>query len=154
MLNEDYREMLHILYEEGVDFIIVGAYALAAHGYPRATGDIDIWVKPDMENAQKVYSSLKRFGSPLFSLKPEDFTVKGTIFQIGIAPRRIDIITAITGVEYDEARRDAVTLTIDDHSLPVLSLEKIILNKEATGREKDALDAKILRKMSGNDSEN
>lgn len=146
MLNEDYREMLQILSEESVEFIIVGAYALAAHGYPRATGDIDIWVNPESENAQKVYASLKRFGSPLYSVTPGDFTVKGTIFQIGVVPRRIDIITAITGVEFADARRDALRVDIDGLSLPVLSIEKIIINKEATGRDKDALDAKQLRK--------
>ena len=75
MLNNDYREMLQILSEEGVDFIIVGAYALAAHGYPRATGDIDIWVRPDPGNAGKVIESLTRFGSPMHSVTPEDFAV-------------------------------------------------------------------------------
>ncbi|MBP7585664.1 MAG: nucleotidyltransferase [Spirochaetes bacterium] len=146
MLNDDYRDMLQILSEEGVDFIIVGAYALAAHGYPRATGDIDIWVKPDADNAGKVLSSLKRFGSPLHSVTPGDFTVKGTIFQIGVVPCRIDIITAITGVEFEEARRDCLRVEIDGLTVPVLSIDKIIINKEATGREKDALDAKYLRK--------
>ncbi|HDP80643.1 MAG TPA: hypothetical protein ENN21_07360 [Spirochaetes bacterium] len=145
MLNDDYREMLQILSEEGVEFLIVGAYALAAHGYPRATGDIDIWVNPDTGNAQKVYAALKRFGSPLFTVTPEDFTVKGTIFQIGVVPRRIDIITAISGVDYSDARRDAVMLDIDGLPVPVLSIEKIIINKESTGREKDALDVKQLR---------
>lgn len=145
MLNDDYREMLQILSEEGVDFIIVGAYALAAHGYPRATGDIDVWVNPDPANAVKVLNSLKRFGSPLYSAAPEDFTVKGTMFQIGVAPRRIDIITAITGVEFDEAWEDRMTAEVDGLKVNILSLDKMIRNKEATGRAKDALDAKILR---------
>lgn len=146
MLNDDYRDMLQILSEEGADFIIVGAYALAAHGYPRATGDIDIWVKPDADNARKVYASLNRFGSPLQSLTPDDLTAKGTIFQIGIVPRRIDIITSITGVEYEEARQDCLRVEIDGLTVPVLSIHKIIQNKEATGRDKDLLDAKNLRK--------
>ncbi|MGB4268414.1 MAG: hypothetical protein WBK20_04455 [Spirochaetota bacterium] len=87
MLNSDYKDMLQILLEEDVKFIIVGAYALAAHGYPRATGDIDIWIKPDQQNAIKVLHSLKRFGAPLYSITEKDFLESGTIFQIGTAPR-------------------------------------------------------------------
>jgi len=145
MLNNDYREMLQILSEEGVDYIVVGAYALAAHGYPRATGDIDIWVNPDPANAARVLNSLKRFGSPIYSVAPENFTVKGTIFQIGVAPRRIDIITAITGVEFEEAWEDRLVAEVDGVKVNILSLDKMIRNKEATGRAKDALDVKILR---------
>ncbi len=145
MLNEDYRDMLQLLLEEEVKFIIVGAYALAAHGYPRATGDMDIWIKPDRENAKKVIKVLKRFGSPMGSLTAEDLMVKGTIFQIGVVPRRIDIITAISGVEFEDAWLDCMMIDIENFHIPVLSLEKLIINKEATGREKDKLDAKNLK---------
>lgn len=137
--------MLQILLDEGAEFIVVGAYALAVHGYPRATGDIDIWVKPDAKNALKVLRSLQRFGAPLYSLTEKDLTKKGIVFQIGVVPRRIDIITSITGVEFDEAQSDCIKVQIDGMEIPVLSLEKIIKNKESTGREKDALDAKLLR---------
>jgi len=87
MLNKDYKEMLQLLLEEQVDFILVGAYALGAHGYPRATGDIDIWVKADEANSKKIYQTLARFGVPLDQLNENDFAVEGIIFQIGVAPR-------------------------------------------------------------------
>ncbi|MCP3890926.1 MAG: hypothetical protein GY702_18945, partial [Desulfobulbaceae bacterium] len=96
MLNEDYRDILHALSDENVRFILVGAYALAAHGYPRATMDIDIWVMPSQDNAEAVLRALRSFGSPLHNLTQKDLEVDGTIFQIGIAPRRIDIITGAT----------------------------------------------------------
>ena len=103
MLNEDYKEMLQILLEESVKFIVVGAYALGVHGYPRATGDIDIWVEPSFENAQRVIRTLNRFGAPLFDVGEKDFEKEGIIFQIGVAPRRIDFITTIDGVEFQSA---------------------------------------------------
>ena len=146
MLNSDYKEMLQILLEEGVEFIIVGAYALAAHGYPRATGDIDIWIKPDADNARKVLRSLNRFGTPLYSLSENDLTVQGTVFQIGVIPRRIDILTSITGVNFDDAWKDCLQVEIDGLIIPVLSREKLIANKEAIGRDKDVIDVKNLRK--------
>lgn len=146
MLNEDYKEMLQILLEEQVDFIIVGAYALGAHGYPRATGDIDIWVKPNEANSRKVYKALTRFGAPLEQIKTDDFSIEGVIFQIGVIPRRIDIITKIDGVTYREADVDKITIDIENLKIPVISLDNLIKNKSATGRKKDELDVKALRK--------
>jgi hypothetical protein len=146
MLNKDYKEMLQFLLEENVDFILVGAYALGAHGYPRATGDIDIWVRPDKKNSELVYKALKKFGAPLEQISPNDFVHEGIIFQIGVAPRRIDIITQITGVTYDEADEDKVIVEVENLKLPILSLDKLIKNKKATGRKKDKLDAEYLIK--------
>ena len=146
MLNKDYKEMLQFLLEEKVEFILVGAYALAAHGYPRATGDIDIWVKADENNSKKTYNALARFGAPLDQIQVNDFAVEGVIFQIGVAPRRIDIITRIDGVTYPEANDDKIIVEVEGLLLPVLSLENLIKNKLATGREKDKLDAKYLMK--------
>ena len=146
MLNEDYKEMLQLLLEEQVDFMIVGAYALGTHGYPRATGDIDIWVKPNKINSKKLYKALARFGAPLDQIQIDGFTTEGIIFQIGVIPRRIDIITKIDGVTYNEADEDKIIVEIEGLKLPVISLEKFIKNKMATGREKDELDIKILGK--------
>lgn len=148
MLNEDYKEMLQLLSEEQVDFIIVGAYALGAHGYPRATGDIDIWVKPNHINSRKLYKALARFGAPLEQIEIDDFSMEGIIFQIGVIPRRIDLITKIDGVTYEEADEDKITLEVEGLQLPVISLIKLIKNKMATGREKDELDIKTLKKLS------
>ena len=145
MLNDDYREMLHILLDERVEFILVGAYALAAHGYPRATGDIDIWVRSSAENALRVYQALAQFGAPLQNISPEDFANPDVIFQIGVAPRRIDIITSITGVDFADAVQNALPINIEELSIPVLAIPDLIKNKEETGREKDLLDVKVLR---------
>ena len=103
MLNEDYRDALHTLLNNDVRFLVVGAYALGAYGYPRATGDFDIWVDTSMENSKKIYVSLAEFGAHLADISEQTFTEKGIIFQIGIAPRRIDIITCIDGVDFREA---------------------------------------------------
>jgi predicted nucleotidyltransferase len=146
MLNEDYKEMLQLLSEEQVDFIVVGAYALGAHGYPRATGDIDIWVKPNNTNSRKLYKALARFGAPLEQIEIHDFSMEGIIFQIGVIPRRIDIITKIDGVTYDEADEDKIAVEVEGLMVPVISLDKLIKNKMATGREKDELDIKTLKK--------
>ena len=146
MLNKDYKEMLQFLLEEKVEFILVGAYALGAHGYPRATGDIDIWVKAHGNNSKKVYNALARFGAPLDQVQVNDFASEGVIFQIGVAPRRIDIMTRIDGVTYDEANDDKIIVEVEGLLLPVLSLDKLIKNKLATGRDKDELDAKYLMK--------
>ena len=114
MLNEDYKEMLESLLNGGVEFILVGAYALAAHGFPRATGDMDIWVKPDEENSKKLYKALARFGAPISKIREDEFSQPGLIFQIGVAPRRIDIITKIAAVEFDEADADKIVVDIED----------------------------------------
>jgi len=146
MLNEDYKEMLQILLNNEVKFLIVGAYAMGALGYPRATGDFDIWVESSPENSEKVYNSLLEFGVPLEQINTEIFMEKGIIFQIGVVPRRIDILTFIDGVEFGKAYKDKENITIEGITIPFLSKENIIKNKEATGREKDKLDVKYLKK--------
>ena len=138
--------MLQRLLDQKAEFIVVGAYALAAHGFPRATGDIDIWIKPDEKNSKKVYKALARFGAPINEIREDEFSKPGLIFQIGVVPRRIDIITKIDAVEFEEADTDKIFVNIDDLKIPVLSIDKLIKNKMATGREKDLLDAKLLKK--------
>lgn len=148
MLNEDYKEMLQLLLEESASFMVVGAYAMAAHGFPRATGDLDLWVDPSPRNSKSVFRSLARFGAPLTGVHEDDFTLPGTVYHIGVAPRRIDIITSIDGVDYEEARPKAFVIELEGLPVPVLSLDLLIKNKESTGREKDAVDAKTLRQQS------
>ena len=148
MLNEDYKEMLQNLLDQKVEFLVVGAYALAVHGFPRATGDMDIWIKPNEKNSKKVYKALARFGAPINEIREDEFSQPGLIFQIGVVPRRIDIITKIDAVEFGEADSDKIFVDIDDLKIPVLSIDKLIKNKMATGREKDLLDAKLLKKRS------
>ena len=145
MLNKDYKEMLQILLDNKVRFLVVGAYAMGAYGYPRATGDFDIWVEASSENSKIIYQSLLKFGAPISDLTPTTFCEEGIIFQIGVAPRRIDIITKIDGVEFKKAYSDKQEVEIEDIKIPFLSKEDLIKNKESTGREKDILDVKYLR---------
>ena len=144
MLNEDYKDMLQILSDHKVKFLVVGAYAMAAYGYPRATGDIDIWVDHSQENSEKVYESLQEFGAPISSVSKDTFCEEGIIFQIGVAPRRIDIITVISGVDFQNAYAHKQEIEVEKVRIPFLSKEDLITNKEATGREKDKLDVKYL----------
>ena len=147
MLNEDYKDMLRALSDEKVRFILVGAYALAAHGYPRATMAIDIWVMPSPENADAVLRALSRFGAPLHNLTKEDLLKDGTIFQIGVAPRRIDIITAVSGLQFEAAYRNSISLNIEGVEVRIPSINDLILNKRATGRTKDLADAEALESL-------
>lgn len=144
MLNEDYRDILHALSDENVRFILVGAYALAAHGYPRATMDIDIWVMPSPDNAEAVLRALRSFGAPLHNLTKEDLEEDGTIFQIGVAPRRIDIITAASGIEFEHTYQNSVVVNIDGIDVHIPSIDDLIINKKATGRTKDLADVEAL----------
>ncbi len=144
MLNNDYKEMLQSLQENEVRFLVVGAYALAAYGYPRATGDIDIWVEPTTENSKKILSALIAFGAPVSELTEQTFVEKGVIFQIGVAPCRIDLITHIDGVDFPDAYASRENIEIEDFLLPFISKENLIKNKKSTGRDKDLIDARYL----------
>ena len=146
MLNPDFRDMLSCLKDEGVDFIVVGAYALAAHGLSRATGDIDIWVGTSPDNARKVLRALAKFGAPTADLSEEDFTVPTTVVQLGVAPGRIDLLTAIDGVEFDEAARGKVQVDVDGVEVFVLSKQDLLKNKLAARRDKDLSDIAWLQK--------
>ena len=144
MLNEDYKDMLQSLLDNEVKFLIVGAYALAAYGYPRATGDFDIWVEASPENSKKILSVLTSFGSPTSALTEKTFMEKGIVFQIGVAPRRIDLITHIDGVDFNDAYPSRKTIVMEGLNLPFISKENLIKNKKSTGRDKDLIDVKNL----------
>jgi hypothetical protein len=147
MLNEDYRDMLHALSEEKVKFLLVGAYALAAHGYPRATMDMDIWVMPSRQNADAVLRALRRFGAPLHNLTKEDLQKDGTIFQIGVAPRRIDIITAASGLQFEETYGRSLSVNIEGIEVHIPSIDDLIRNKRALGRTRDLADVEALESL-------
>ena len=145
VLNEDYNEMLQILSDNKVKFLVVGAYAMGAYGYPRATGDFDIWIEASAENAKRVYKSLAEFGAPLEEVNEQTFCELGIMFQIGVAPRRIDIITRIDGVEFEKAFLQKYQIQINDIDVPFISKDNLIKNKLSTGRDKDKLDADYLQ---------
>jgi hypothetical protein len=147
MLNDDYKDMLRALSDERARFLLVGAYALAAHGYLRATADIDIWVMPSPGNAEAVLRALKRFGAPLHDLTKDDLEKDDTVFQIGVPPRRIDIITGATGLRFEDAYAHSTETEIDGIPVRIPSLEDLILNKKASGRTKDLADAEALESL-------
>ena len=136
--------MLSALCEAGVEFLVVGAHALAAHGAPRATGDLDIWIRATPENAARVLKALARFGAPLLDLTVEDLSRAGTVFQIGLPPSRIDILSSISGVTFEDAWPGRLDVRIDALVVPVLGREDFITNKTATGRPKDLSDLTLL----------
>lgn len=143
-MDSNYTDMLKCLNAAGADYIMVGGWAVNMHGYIRATIDLDLWIMASRENAEKVYSALTAFGAPLSDVTPLDFATDGVIFQIGVAPCRIDIINKIDGLAYAEAAPRAVSKVIDGVPVRVLSIEDLIVNKRASGRTKDLADAEIL----------
>jgi len=136
MLNEDYKEILQNLLNNKVKFLVVGAYAMGVYGYPRATGDFDIWVEAPAENSKKIYKSLSEFGAPLSSVTEKTFAEKGIIFQIGVAPRRVDIITHIDGVIFKDAHKTKEVIEIEGLQVPFLSKENLIKNKHPQAEKK------------------
>jgi hypothetical protein len=146
-LNEDFRDLFVLFVDAGVDFVVVGAYALAFHGAPRASGDIDIFVRPSPANARRAFEALRRFGAPLSAagIGEADLAQPGAVYQIGLPPRRIDIMTEISGVTFDEAWASRVTAEVEGRSVGFIGRDALLKNKEATGRLKDLADAERLR---------
>lgn len=136
--------MLLALSDAKIDYLLVGAYAVAAHGHPRATGDLDIWVRPDSDTAPRVYRVLAEFGAPLHDLTIDDLARPGMVFQIGVEPSRIDILTAISGVAFNQAWENRIQIKIDGINVCVLGRSDLIVNKRACGRPKDIADAEAL----------
>jgi hypothetical protein len=143
-MNRDFVEMLCALSEAGVEFLVVGAHALPAHGVPRATGDLDLWVRASAENAERVMAALRRFGAPLFDLTVDDLLREDTVFQIGRPPARIDILSGISGVRFEQAWANRLTVRLAGLDVPVLGREDFIANKRASARPKDLTDLALL----------
>ena len=143
----DFRDMLRIFSAEKIDYLLVGAYAMAAHGCPRATGDIDFWVRPTIANARIVFRALTNFGAPLGTVVVEDFARPGNVYQVGIQPLRIDILTSISGVEFDDAWPNRTVVEMEGLPVVVIGRDDLLTNKKSTGRLKDIADAAILEKQ-------
>ncbi len=143
-MNRDFAEMLSALSEAGAEFLVVGAHALAAHGTPRATGDLDIWVNSTSENAARVLTALRAFGAPLADLTVDDLTKPDTVFQIGVVPSRVDILSGVSGVRFEDAWPRRIVLVIEGIDVPVLGRADLIANKRASGRPRDLLDIELL----------
>ena len=145
MIPDDLKELLRAFNEHAVKYLIVGGYAFGVHAEPRATKDLDIFIRSDEENGKAVFRALTQYGAPLADLTPADF-MDGTTFQIGQPPARIDILQQIDGITFDEAWANRLQGLIDGQiQAVVISRDDLIRNKLATGREQDMLDAKKLR---------
>jgi hypothetical protein len=143
-VNRDFVDLLAAFNAQGVEYLVVGAHALAAHGHVRATKALDIWVRPSGENAPRVLGAMTAFGAPLADLTEEDLTRPGVVFQIGVAPVRIDLLTEIDGVEFDAAWPDRVEAVLGELTVPILSRHHLIANKRASGRLQDLADLERL----------
>ena len=146
MISSDFKDILSAFDVQGVDYLVVGAHAMAFHGVARATGDIDLWVKCDVANSEKVYKALVDFGAPMVDVNKSDFEIPGTVYQIGVAPHRIDILTAIDGVVFDEAFAARETVNINGFTIPVISKHHLIENKNTVRRPQDLVDVQLLKK--------
>lgn len=148
-VSQDFVDLIACLHQEGCDFIVVGAHALAAHGSPRATGDLDIFVRPTQDNANRVFRAILQFGAPVAAhgVTANDFALAGSVYQIGLPPFRIDILTEISGVTYEEASHDTIAAHIGDELVQCIGLDAMIRNKRATGRTKDLADAEALEEI-------
>jgi hypothetical protein len=143
-MNSDFRDLLLEFNAAGVEFLVVGAHALAAHGHVRATKDLDLWIRPSDTNAPRVLTALTRFGAPLHDLSVTDLSRPGLVFQIGIPPVRVDLITAIDGVLFEDAWPDRMEAVFGTMKVPVISRLHLIANKRASGRLQDLADIERL----------
>jgi hypothetical protein len=143
-IQKDFKELLELFNVHKVEYIVVGGYALAFHGAPRFTGDIDLLVKPDSKNAQRILVALNDFGFGSLALSKSDFTREGSVVQLGVPPVRIDIITSLTGVDGDKAQAGKVAGDYGGVATSFLGKKEFILNKKATGRKKDLADIEAL----------
>lgn len=144
MLNPDFRDLLSAFIDANVEFLVVDGYAMAVHRLPRATKDLDVWVRPEAENAPRVLQALDAFGAPRHGLTGADLQTEGTIYQVGVPPNRVDVITLVDGVRFEDAWRDRAIVEIDGLHVPVIGRMHLILNKRTVGRPQDLLDADLL----------
>ena len=145
-MNQDFRDLLAEFNVRQVEFLLVGAHALAADGHVRATQDLDVWVNPAPENAKRVLEALRAFGAPLHDLTERDLATPGLIFQIGVEPIRIDVLTAIDGVQFDQAWAKRMVSQYGDQPVGVLSREHLIKNKLTVARTQDLADVEALKR--------
>ena len=143
-LAQDFADLLRAFIAHEVRFLVIGAYALAVHGRPRATGDLDVWVEPTPENARRVIAALREFGAPLADLSERDLVTPGVVYQIGIAPLRIDLLTRASGIEFASAWSARTEALFEDVRAPVIGKRDLIANKRATGRARDLADIEHL----------
>lgn len=148
MFENDFIDFIELLNLHQVEYMVVGAHALAFHGRPRHTGDLDIWIKPSSANAEKMVLVLKDFGFESLGLKKDDFLKENYVTQLGYPPLRIDILNSISGVDFDDAYKGRIVGEHEDLQISFISIADFITNKQATGRAKDLGDIAALKKKS------
>jgi hypothetical protein len=144
MLSSDFKEFLALLNSSEVEYLVVGGYALAAHGHPRYTGDIDIWLNPTAANIENLMKALAAFGFGELGIVADDLMKPESVIQLGYPPNRIDLLSSIDGVEFTDCFHRRVVIALDGISMPVISVADFRLNKRATGRPKDLADIAAL----------
>ena len=143
-LPDDFKEFLKLLNEHGVEYLLIGGYAVGYYGYPRATNDIDIWIAVHSQNAERLVTVLRAFGFPASDLFANIFLNEEDIIRIGVPPMRIEIIPSISGVDFDTCYAERIVDTIDEIQVNLISLEHLKTNKKASGRFKDLDDLEHL----------
>lgn len=145
-LPDDFRDLLVELHDAGAAFVVLGGHAVAFHGYPRATKDLDVLVRADPANALRVYRALAAFGAPLdsFEVRADDFATYDGVLQIGLPPRRIDILNRVAGIAFQEAIAAGDTFEVEGRRIPVIGLDALLRNKRAAGRPQDVADVTAL----------
>ncbi len=143
-IPKDFKELLELFNSHKVEYLIVGGYALAFHGAPRFTGDIDLLVKADSENAKRILAALDEFGFGSLDLSEVDFTLPNNVIQLGVPPVRVDIMTSITGIDWEKAQADKVQGNYGDTSAYFIGKADFIANKRSLGRKKDLADIEAL----------
>ena len=146
-LNRDHLDLLRAFVEADVRFLVVGAHAVGYHAQPRATGDLDVWIEPTAENARRAHQALTTFGAPLENLSVADLETPGIVFQMGVPPNRIDVLTEISGVRFREAWQTRSEATVADLKVPIIGFDCLLANKRAAGRPKDAGDVDVLERL-------
>ncbi len=150
-LPDDFRDLLIELCDAHAEFVVIGGHAVAFHGHPRATKDLDVLVRATSENARRVYAALAAFGAPLqaFDVTEDDFATYEGVLQIGVPPLRIDILNRADGITFDEATAAGETFDVEGRAVPVIARAALLANKRAAGREQDIADIAALERVAG-----
>jgi predicted nucleotidyltransferase len=147
MLNKNFREFLKLLIENDVEFLVVGGYAVGVHGFPRYTGDMDVFVALNPDNALRIAAAFDAFGFGSLGISAADFQQEDSIVEIGREPNKIQVLTGIDGVRFDAAYRNRVEVELDGLRIPFIGIDDLLRNKEASGRGKDLIDLEELRRI-------
>ena len=145
MFTQDFREFIELLIKNKAEYLIVGGYAVGIHGHPRYTGDLDIWLNPTPQNAEKILRSVNEFGFSSFKLTKEDFTKPGNVIQLGFPPLRIDLLTEIDGVTFDECFKNRKEVTMENIKVNFIGYNDLLKNKKESGRPRDIDDINNLK---------